>query len=455
MNEEVDETEFYHQDFTTASEWEIFTARIEEIINQWKTEDQKDELIVDSQSIWEVKSEKLTFVDFDFNLSRYRKKVDSPDSSESTDESEKQNKNPIDTLYDFELYDERNTTDASCLSSWYGLNELIVLTPSNNIGITSESKIKLLLSSAYVVMSNLNCEMPIFIQIREKWQDCYLGVFEGEGIRTNFEMVHLRRGPSHGHYLSGLLDLFKTKIMSPCTIENVLVSAQLSFSLMDFGNFIWKQDLLNSDRFDVEVLFVLPFGVTVDPVNAIVLKTTWSHVSDNVIVDSESYSDFEPLAAPKWSCLAKMTNDPVCLLGDCLIEFFQNLNNNVTVYDVLGDFAASPLPESNPLDLLTEPAVPTFSSLLSRAARNSISNSLIKQRKGNAPISEAVLVPLLYFFISRRRRIIQLFLTEAKRTKKRLISRQAKTFLLKIWKRNSEVSRPAAQTPLLGDCQLS
>lgn len=35
MNEEIDEFEIYHQDFTTASEWEVFIARLEEILNEW------------------------------------------------------------------------------------------------------------------------------------------------------------------------------------------------------------------------------------------------------------------------------------------------------------------------------------------------------------------------------------------------------------------------------------
>ncbi|KAJ8964476.1 hypothetical protein NQ314_004763 [Rhamnusium bicolor] len=290
MNEEIDDSEFYHQDFTTASEWEIFIARMEEIINQWKTDDLNNELLVNTQNIWDMRSEKLTFADFDFNLNMYRKKIDGRDSSESSDENEKQNKNPINTLYDFELYDENNVTDTSCLSSWYGI-------------------------------------------------------------------------------------------------------IQLSYTLQDFGNFIWKQDALGSENYDVETLFVLPFGVTVDPVSALVLKATWNHLSDHLVVDSENYSDFDPMTAPRWSCLIKMTNEPVCLLGDCLTEFLQNLSNNLTVYDILGDFAALPSLESNPLDLLTEPTVPTISNLLSRAARN----SLAKNKRGNPPISDSVLVPLLYF----------------------------------------------------------
>lgn len=397
MNEEIDETEFYHQDFTTASEWEIFIARVEEIINQWKTDDEQKEQIADTQDIWTIKTEKISFVDFEFTLILYRKTVESEEISEGNGEPEGQTKNPIDSTYDFEYYDEKKVVEHSCLSTWYGIDEFYVLSASNNQAITSESKIKILLSTIYIVASNLKYDKPMFVQIREKWQRCYLGVYEGEGVRTNLEMIHLRKGPPHCHYLTGLLDLFKGKIMSPFSLENIIVSLQHTYDLLYFGTFVWKQDIMESDTFDVENLFILPLGVTVDPIKKIILKTTWNRVFDNLVVDSETFSDFDPMTAHSWSCRTTMTNEPVCLLGDTLSEFFQNLNNNSTVYDILGDFAALPSnSDPNPLDLLTEPAVPSISSLITRAARQSLTGSLAK-RRGVPPIPESILVQLLYF----------------------------------------------------------
>lgn len=397
MNEEIDDSEFYHQDFTTASEWEVFIARLEEIINQWKTDDIQKDFPVESQSIWTIRSEKVTFVDFDFNLFLYRKNIEKNEASETTDDTDKQEKNPIETLYDFEYFDEKTQAEHANISTWYGLNDFFVLSPANNVGVTSESKIKILLSSVHIVASNLKCEIPIFVQIREKWQKCYLGVYEGEGVRTNFEMIHLKRSPPQCHYLTGLLDLFKGKIVSPCTLENIMVSLQHTYNLSEFGTFFWKQDIMESDNFDIENLFILPFGATVDPINTIVMKATWNRVYDTFVVDSETFSDFDPMTAHTWSCMSIMTNDPICLLGDSLTEFLQNLANSSTVYDILGDFATLPSnTDPNPLDLLTEPSVPTISSLLTRAARQSLTGSLIK-RRGIPPIPESVLVPLLYF----------------------------------------------------------
>ncbi|XP_056631397.1 rab3 GTPase-activating protein catalytic subunit [Diorhabda sublineata] len=398
MNEEIDDSEFYHQDFTTASEWEVFMARMEEIINQWKLDDTRNESATDRCSIWNIKSEKLQFADAEFVLYLYSKQIENSDTSDINDNSDKP-KNPLDTSYDFELYSESNNEEHSILFTWYGLNEYLVLSPTNSAGITSESKIKILLSSAYIVSSNLlssanvSCQRPIFIQIREKWQKCYLGVFENEIMRTNFEMVHLKAGPSCYYYLHGILDLFTSKIMSPCNIDDISISSRNTYLLSDFGNYVWKQDLLN-ESYESDTLCILPFGVTVDPVNAIVLNTTWNHLSQIVIIDRENHSSFSPMNAMQWSVLIKTTAEPVCLLADAVAEFFQNFNNQNTMYEVLGDFASLPSADTNPLDLLTEPAVPSISRLLTRAGRPALSRS----RKGaNPPLTESILVPLLYF----------------------------------------------------------
>nr|CAI5819488.1 unnamed protein product [Callosobruchus analis] len=100
MNEEIDDSEFYHQDFTTASEWEIFVARMEEIINQWKTDELNNEAPIQQCGNWEIQTEKITFVTSNSIYFSIERKTDFADSSESSEENEKQTKSPIDTLYD-------------------------------------------------------------------------------------------------------------------------------------------------------------------------------------------------------------------------------------------------------------------------------------------------------------------------------------------------------------------
>lgn len=42
----------------------------------------------------------------------------------------------------------------------------------------------------------------------------YAGECQGPGVRTDFEMVHLRKVPGQYRHLSGLLDIFKSKMVS-------------------------------------------------------------------------------------------------------------------------------------------------------------------------------------------------------------------------------------------------
>ncbi|KAB0797415.1 hypothetical protein PPYR_08409 [Photinus pyralis] len=401
MNEEIDETEFYHQDFTTASEWEIFCARLEEIIHQWKVDDLKTEEVnvTSTQGSWNVKEERLQFADVEFVLCYFRNTSASEQRKcGDEDEETKKYKHPMDTAHDFVMQDE-STARVDCpLAVWYGLDQFITLNfgPSTS-SITSESQIKLLLSSVQIAISNTNCSNPIFVQIREQWQNCYLGVYEDEQVRTNFEMIHLRKGPQHCQYLTGLLDLFKTKIMSPINLDPINVSVQLTYRLNEFGKFTWKQDLpdLDVDHLDIETsVFLLPFGVAQDPISEIVLKTTWSHLPDHLIVDSENYSDFDPMQAPKWSMCSKMNDQSLCLLSEVLSDALNAITLRSTIYDILGDFVStSDYSIDNPLDLLTEPKLPTLSTVLKRAARNSLSRST----RSTAPLAEEVLVPILYF----------------------------------------------------------
>ncbi|KAG7280169.1 hypothetical protein CRUP_037753, partial [Coryphaenoides rupestris] len=102
---------------------------------------------------------------------------------------------------------------AHCLVRWYGIREFLVISPGANCeAIISESKCNLLLSSVSISLANSGCQVPMFVQIQQKWRRMYAGECQGPGVRTDFEMVHLRKVPSQYNHLSGLLDIFKSKI---------------------------------------------------------------------------------------------------------------------------------------------------------------------------------------------------------------------------------------------------
>ena len=65
-------------------------------------------------------------------------------------------------------------------------------------------------------------QVPVFVQVQQKWRRMYVGQCEGPGVRTDFEMVHLRKAPAHYGHLSGLLDVFKSKIVREFGISGLL-----------------------------------------------------------------------------------------------------------------------------------------------------------------------------------------------------------------------------------------
>lgn len=392
MNEEIDDGDFYHHDFTTASEWEIFIARMEEILHEWKLQDIKNESTLSSlDNEWHIKSEQIQFADVQFNLSHYKYLKKDLRKLSLDDNNEKEINDVFNSNFDFIPYDGRDNGYDYSLFYWYGLHHFITLTTSSNLAINNESQIKMLLSSINIVISNSGWDVPMFVQIREKWQRCYQGVQEVNGIRTNFEMIHLRKGPQHCKYLTGLLDLFKTKISSIVPLEPVSVSVQLSFTLNNWMSNTWPNDI-DIETLDVSDIVKLQFGVNRDPIQELILNASWSQLPEHLIVDSENYSDFDPLQAPVWTVKVKMAESLICLLSDCLVEFIHLSGINLTLRDLLGDImAVNNTVVNNPLDILTESPVPTISTVVKRATGER------KPQKKSIPIEEDTLMVILYF----------------------------------------------------------
>ena len=91
-------------------------------------------------------------------------------------------------------------------------------------------------------------------------------------------MVHLKKIPAHCKHLTGLLTLFKQKIMEGCGIrlDPVLVSIRFSYLLKDWTSSTWTQeppdfDFLQGETLGVDELGKLPFGATYDPIKLIIV----------------------------------------------------------------------------------------------------------------------------------------------------------------------------------------
>lgn len=113
------------------------------------------------------------------------------------------------------------------IAHYYGIREFMVLVCTRGASVTDETRIKILLSSVTIAVSNtkwyilktltnntkmtkinyyyflLCSEVPIFVQVMEPWQKFYMGVSIGRGSRVYFNMVHLKKVPLHCKHLTG------------------------------------------------------------------------------------------------------------------------------------------------------------------------------------------------------------------------------------------------------------
>ncbi|XP_068973563.1 rab3 GTPase-activating protein catalytic subunit isoform X1 [Bombus flavifrons] len=398
--------DFYHHDFTTASEWEVFIARLEEIMHEWKLPNTKIGPCLKSGNFvncaWEENFEKLHFADAEFTLKHYKLKLDDENTDNLLEESEEEkvqcHKDALNASNDFARIDG-NHLEIAC---YYGIREFLVLQSTKRDSVMDETKIRILLSSLAIAATNANCDIPTLVQVQEPWQKMYLGTSIGKGICTHFDMVHLKKVPSHCKYLTGLLALFKQKVGEGCgtRLDPVMTSVRFSYLLKDWTNSTWTQeppdfDFMQGETLGVAELGKLPFGATYDPIAELHLYTTWPEMSENVVVDSEGFTDLEPQSAPEWSVQVKMDSSPACLLGEYLTDFLYQCNNQKTIVELLGDAVTYSQQEDQALssvfNILTESKIPTISTVVSKATTNK------KNKNVEGPIPEEILLSILYF----------------------------------------------------------
>ncbi|XP_062269956.1 rab3 GTPase-activating protein catalytic subunit isoform X1 [Platichthys flesus] len=376
-------------DFTTASEWERFVSRVEEVLNDWKlignsAGNQSLEKGEYTRGTWGEKSQEINFADFKFLITHHflkkeREKYTGKDKIE-------EDAFPL-AMEDLLCMNNDFPPRAHCLVRWYGIREFVVITPGTNCeAIVSESKCNLLLSSIAISLANSGCQVPIFVQIQQKWRRMYAGECQGPGVRTDFEMVHLRKVPSQYNHLSGLLDIFKSKIgcnQSPLPPVNIAI--RFTYILQDWQQYLWPQQppdfdtLLGGEVGGVE-FGRLPFGACEEPISELHLATTWPHLTEGIVVDNEVYSDLDPLQAPHWSVRVRTAENPQCLLGDLLTEFLKLSFRKESTEDILGrrlveDEGKENSDVSTALSKLTEPAATVPISKLS------VSNMVHSARK--------------------------------------------------------------------------
>ncbi|XP_033104847.1 rab3 GTPase-activating protein catalytic subunit-like isoform X2 [Anneissia japonica] len=387
MSEESEDTDVFEiTDFTTASEWERFIARLEHILHDWKLNNipQSVQLKKEANEHWVERQESIQFANFKFIISEHKavsdgQAEDVPSGKE--DKAETEDRLPQ-AMEDMMTMDCDFPPRAHCLCRWYGVRHFVVLAPSaKSDAISSESKCNLLLSCATVAINNTNCKVPVFAQIQQKWRRMYTGVCEAPGVRTTFDMVHLMKAPPQYNHLEGLLSIFRSKIAGTVNLPHVSVSVRFTYVLQDWTHYsAWPQqppdiEQIDSEN-DVSIGYAgckdLPFGAIEDPIREFHLYTTWPCFNEDMIVDNNSFSDLDPLRAPVWSVRVRMVDDPECLLADYLLEFEKLCSRRESTEQLLGK-AYQEESEGNigqALQRLTDPGmmfIPKISTVVSRS----------------------------------------------------------------------------------------
>ncbi|XP_018417310.1 PREDICTED: rab3 GTPase-activating protein catalytic subunit isoform X2 [Nanorana parkeri] len=397
-------------DFTTASEWERFISKVEEVLNDWKLIGESAKKTPEkgeyTNGVWEEKGEDISFADFKFGIKHHYLVQESAEKEEKEDGGE--DSLPV-CMQDLLCTNNDFPAIAHCLVRWYGLREFVVISPAANDAVISESKCNLLLSSVSIALGNTGCQVPVFVQIHQKWRKLYVGECQGPGVRTDFEMVHLRKVPNQYTHLSGLLDIFKSKIACPLTsLPPVSIAIRFTYILQDWQGYFWPQQPPDIDAViggEVGGLEFgkLPFGACEDPISELHLATTWPCLTEGIIVDNDVYSDLDPLQAPQWSVRVRKADNPQCMLGDFVTEFFKLCRRKESTDELLGKSAfeengRDTADISQALSRLTEPA-PVPIHKLSVTGMVSSARKKIRKHRGAAesPLSSDVLNAVLFF----------------------------------------------------------
>ncbi|XP_030256625.1 rab3 GTPase-activating protein catalytic subunit isoform X2 [Sparus aurata] len=400
-------------DFTTASEWERFVSRVEEVLNDWKLIGNSAGRSTLGKGIytsgtWGEKNQDISFADFKFNITHYFLKQES-EKDDGQDMLE-EDTFPL-AMQDLLCMNNDFPPRAHCLVRWYGIREFVVISPGTNCeAIISESKCNLLLSSISISLANSGCQVPMFVQIQQKWRRMYAGECQGPGVRTDFEMVHLRKVPSQYNHLSGLLDIFKSKIgcsLSP--LPPVIIAIRFTYILQDWQQHSWPQqppdfDTLLGGEVGAVEFGKLPFGACEEPISELHLATTWPHLTEGIVVDNDVYSDLDPLQAPHWSVRVRTAENPQCLLGDFLTEFFKLCCRKESTEEILGRGLAEEEGKENSdissaLSKLTEPAATVPISRLSVSSMVHSARKHIRRRRhiDDSPLNTDILNSVLLF----------------------------------------------------------
>ncbi|KAI1298448.1 Rab3 GTPase-activating protein catalytic subunit [Halotydeus destructor] len=344
-------------DFTCASEWERFINDFEEVIRQWelaskksKSSPRKLKINELSEGQWVENSEKLKFCKANFVVSHLYLKLPDLENNDRCSDLPVSFEDAMASLNDFPLR-------AHCIARWYGLREFIVISPTvQTEPVYSEDKLKLLLSSAAIAVNNMNCEIPVYVQLNQKHRRLFHGICSGPEFTCQYDMIHFSRPPAKYSYLSELLNLFKAKL-GYSTLECPAISVAIRFThiLKDWpADWQLQEHPIDTECPPAEVTQTVASVSHEEPSKEYHLCATWPPMSEELVSDSPFYSDLDSLHAPKWTVRVRIEDSSSQLLYEDITPAGKR---NMSLLDQLPTLGAPVVKEFILRTMATRPAV--------------------------------------------------------------------------------------------------
>ncbi|OQV15204.1 Rab3 GTPase-activating protein catalytic subunit [Hypsibius exemplaris] len=374
-----EETEMFEiTDFTTASDWERFIARLEDAIHDWKlprslpeTTFLKDSFVTGK---WKECNSDITDVpDFEYLIKRlylpaaYAETLEAAIPATRSDPPRLSSLsktcfsvNEFPALFEQMLSMENdfpNSATLHPLCRWFGLADFLVITasPFNQIDWqVKEDRIKLIQSSMVIAVANTKCPIPMFLQFGELSRLMFVGVSEVAGFRTLYEIIDLERVPDRMKTLSGLVEIFKDKISQRAEEATQLIKTSIQLTLElnpDEVDFEGLSDELIEDR-KPDGLGCLPFGPSEFDSFVLRLLASWPNANADAIEDTLLHSDLDPLQAPKWAVQLNLNEGSSYRLSDTLMNFAKQVHKKETVQSYL-EFLERDIADANAGDQAT------------------------------------------------------------------------------------------------------
>lgn len=389
MAEELDEGEFYREDFSTESYWEILNAQLSELLHKWQLthtefkcgrEFEPNELY---SCEWTVETETLALEKMEIEASYYAAKLDenSDDLNENTSQDYVAFHEDLMSLKNtFGPPLSNNNKDLHTLARVYGLRKFVLLHPkSSQQYFKTTAEFTYFLSTATVVCSE--SAVPIFVQIYNPEWNYYIGVGFAATLRTNFDLVAVEAAPMELKYLSGLLSMFKEKLRVTY-IKPATVSVSLNYLLqkpdvrltmhVPFARSTPEDEfsLVPLSKLESSCFIALPHGYFPSSCSFIYGIFNWPELSELLAIDSALRTDFMPSKAHE--CTTYFTVQATSYLSTAINDFLSLKNSQATLEQYVGrNFSGiANAAETGALDALTQPQLHSLHALKQKRHRN-------------------------------------------------------------------------------------